>query len=441
MSELDKGQAEGKLMIIAAHIPLALMAFPPTTNSAVSKTQLLTKLSAYPNLILWVAGHRHRSVITPRPSIDPAHSGPEYGFREVETPSLRDFPQQFRTFDIVRNSDNTISIFATDVDPAVKEGSPAAISRSYAIAAQLIFGYKLEPSPFGTYNAELVKQLPRDTMNPTVQISSPTSTSSITRNCPTLALSGSASDNTAVVSVTWANSRTGKTGSCILDNTSWSANSINLETGNNPINITASDAAGNTAVASIAVIYVNTVPGDAWKGLAMVSLPIIPDQTDPKIEARFYRNNWWSFLTNQNNYSGYPDSQCWLQPAAETPGRGFWARFQSAAIPYGTIPSQDKPSSIHLQPGWNLVGNPFISDVKWDTNALTVQVSGAAAIPLKDAADVVCNFAWGWKQNSADPYKGSYYPVYDSAPNDKLEPWRGYWIKAFKECDLIIPAP
>jgi len=161
VSELDKGQAAGQLMIISAHVPSGIIGIaPPLAPSAIDRTTLLTKLSAYPNLILWVAGHRHRNVVTPHPSIDPAHSGAEYGFWEVETASLRDFPQQFRTFEILRNSDNTISILTTDVDPAVKDGSLAAKSRSYGIAAQQIFNYNIAP-PAGafSYNAELVKQL------------------------------------------------------------------------------------------------------------------------------------------------------------------------------------------------------------------------------------------------------------------------------------------
>ena len=111
----------------------------------------------YPNLILWIAGHRHVNAITALKSPDPAR--PELGFWEVETSSLRDFPQQFRAFDIVRNSDDTISIFATDVDPAVKEGTPAAISRSYAVAAQQLFKNELVEPPTGSSNAELVEQL------------------------------------------------------------------------------------------------------------------------------------------------------------------------------------------------------------------------------------------------------------------------------------------
>ncbi|MEA5097231.1 MAG: hypothetical protein VB032_01665, partial [Burkholderiaceae bacterium] len=155
VKELDKGQAEGKLMIIAAHIPIN--AFGVTASAPIKRSQLIAKLNTYPNLLLWVAGHRHRNVVTARKSPDSAR--PELGFWEVETSSLRDFPQQFRTFQIARNSDNTISIFATNVDPAVKEGSFAAISRSYAVAALQLFKYSLDIPPSGSYNAELLKQL------------------------------------------------------------------------------------------------------------------------------------------------------------------------------------------------------------------------------------------------------------------------------------------
>jgi hypothetical protein len=84
---------------------------------------------------------------------------PELGFWEVETSSPRDFPQEFRTVEIVRNGDNTVSVFATDVDLSVREGSPAALSRSYAIASMQTFNYTAVPKQYDSYNAELVKQL------------------------------------------------------------------------------------------------------------------------------------------------------------------------------------------------------------------------------------------------------------------------------------------
>ena len=163
--ELDTGQAENKLMIIAAHLPvgveLGTSGLAPLLTwdkyAAVSDTDLIAKLHTYPNLLMWIAGHRHQNIITPLKSPDASH--PELGFWEVETSSLRDFPQQFRTFEIVRNSDNTVSVFATDVDPSVKEGTPAALSRSYAIASMQIFKNPIDPLPSGSIDAELVKPL------------------------------------------------------------------------------------------------------------------------------------------------------------------------------------------------------------------------------------------------------------------------------------------
>jgi hypothetical protein len=59
----------------------------------------------------------------------------------------------------VRNSDDTVSILTTDVDTAVEDGSPAAQSRTYAVAAQQIFKNALGLEPACSYNAELVTQV------------------------------------------------------------------------------------------------------------------------------------------------------------------------------------------------------------------------------------------------------------------------------------------
>jgi metallophosphoesterase (TIGR03768 family) len=165
--ELDGGQARGELMIIAAHVPIGVEAASSVMGwssvAHVSEPEVIAKLHQYSNLMLWIAGHRHYNTVTAFRSPDPAR--PELGFWQVETASLRDFPQQFRTFEIIRNNDDTISILATNVDPAVRQGSPAAISRDYAIAVEQIFsgnaltGQPKPLRPTGSYNAELVKPL------------------------------------------------------------------------------------------------------------------------------------------------------------------------------------------------------------------------------------------------------------------------------------------
>lgn len=164
--ELQKGQDEGKLMIVACHIPINPQKdlFDTTPNpqfyadSLKSDSEMIDILHQYPNLIMLMAGHRHLNTVTPQPSADTAH--PENGFWEVETPSLRDFPRHIRTYDIRRNVDNTISILTTDVDPVTVPGTPAAKSLHYAIGAYRLFGNgPSADSSAHTYNAELFKML------------------------------------------------------------------------------------------------------------------------------------------------------------------------------------------------------------------------------------------------------------------------------------------
>ncbi len=178
--ELAAGQSAGQLMIIAAHIPIGVessaseLGWWDDAQNAVTFPDLITELHNHPNLLMWIAGHRHVNTVKAFVSPDPV-STPEKGFWMVETSSLRDFPQQFRIFGIHLNSDYTISIVTTNVDPAVKEGTPAAKSRYYAVAAQQIVNTQsiyqtpstlpdptIRPMPTGSYNAELVKQLSPD---------------------------------------------------------------------------------------------------------------------------------------------------------------------------------------------------------------------------------------------------------------------------------------
>jgi metallophosphoesterase (TIGR03768 family) len=184
--ELADGDAAGQLMIIAAHVPIGVspvnskMEWWLDPKNAVDIKGLIAELQSHPNLLMWIAGHRHVNTVKAFVSSDPTR--PEKGFWQVETSSLRDFPQQLRTFEIYVNSDETISIMATDVDPAVKEGTPAATSRKYAVAAQEITKNDLSPNqkasdpnldptksdptirpmPTFSYNAELVKKLSPD---------------------------------------------------------------------------------------------------------------------------------------------------------------------------------------------------------------------------------------------------------------------------------------
>ena len=157
--ELDAGQTNNQLMVIAAHIPIAVSAVgslmewwnprgpaSPVQNdphavmdNAVTLPALVRKLQDTPNLLMWISGHRHLNTVKALPARDEQGKlVPEKSFWQVETSSLVHFPQQFRTFDIYLNSDDTVSVVAVNVDPEVAEGTPAATSRKYAIAEHQI---------------------------------------------------------------------------------------------------------------------------------------------------------------------------------------------------------------------------------------------------------------------------------------------------------------
>lgn len=178
-AELAAGQAANQLMIIAAHVPIAVANIgsevewwesekdPHTTvQNAVSLKKLVSVLQNTPNLLMWIAGHRH--VNTVKAFLPPAGGLPENGFWQVETPALRDFPQQLRTFEIYLNSDDTVSIVTTNVDPAVAPGTPAAKSRAYAIATHQILQNDKKANSPNIQAMPLGKvTLPVESMDPT----------------------------------------------------------------------------------------------------------------------------------------------------------------------------------------------------------------------------------------------------------------------------------
>src|SRR5207244_3355032 len=97
-----------------------------------------------------------------------------------------------------------------------------------------------------------------DAMPPTVTITSPTSASTYSTTSSPLTLGGTAWDNNAVTQVTWVNSRGGS--GTATGTTSWTASGIPIQLGTNVVTVTAQNAAGNTATASVTVSGVDAMP-------------------------------------------------------------------------------------------------------------------------------------------------------------------------------------
>ena len=80
---------------------------------------------------------------------------------------MRDFPQQFRTFEVYLNSDYSVSVVTVNVDPAVAEGTPAAKSRYYAVAVQQITQGEVNVNSPNYQTAFGSGKLPMPSMDPT----------------------------------------------------------------------------------------------------------------------------------------------------------------------------------------------------------------------------------------------------------------------------------
>jgi Tol biopolymer transport system component len=96
------------------------------------------------------------------------------------------------------------------------------------------------------------------TDNVKATITSPTTASTYTTTTQTFSIGGTASDDLGVVSVAWVDSA-GGSGTC-TGTTSWTASGITLTVGKNVFTVTATDYAGNTAVATLTVIYDRVAP-------------------------------------------------------------------------------------------------------------------------------------------------------------------------------------
>lgn len=127
-------------------------------------------------------------------------------------------------------------------------------------------------------------------------------------------------------------------------------------------------------------------------------------------------------------------------------GKAYWVRVpRSMAI---RVPAETsaEPAVIHLQRGWNLIACPYPSTVQWSLDLLRVRM-GALTVNLEQAQQSgwMESYAWGWKQNPQNPYSGHYVFIYDAdvvpGVQGYLEPWRGYWVYAHQECDLLLGTP
>lgn len=123
------------------------------------------------------------------------------------------------------------------------------------------------------------------------------------------------------------------------------------------------------------------------------------------------------------------------------PGCGYFVMKQQATLPalaaFGTVP--DSNYAITLQPGWNLVANPFGGTVTLAD--LTVSKDSGTPVPWGEAVSRL------WLYNALYTYNGNDFgDTYraDFGEQAQLVPWVGYWLylgKADGLYQLHVPNP
>jgi hypothetical protein len=138
----------------------------------------------------------------------------------------------------------------------------------------------------------------------------------------------------------------------------------------------------------------------------------------------------WDAETGQ--YKLYPNMTS--DERLPTPGRAIWVKLNNSTqiTLQGLLPSESEKFLVPLKPGWNMVGVPW--QVKWRN--LKVK-KGDRELSLADAADS------GWVYDVLWSWNGEKYEWVWARESvgllEVLEPFKGYWILALEECNLVIP--
>lgn len=188
-------------------------------------------------------------------------------------------------------------------------------------------------------------------------------------------------------------------------------------------------------------VYKIRRPG-VWEGLAMVSCPVEASDSDPKTAVGFTGDYW---LCYDSGYARYPDERTWFESGQVPVGRGFWAYFSSkTAAPAGRSLDLAKEWPISLNPGWNMIGQPYVIPVDWDAARIMIERADGRRTALSGSADCA-PYAWGWRSEPGTVAGGSYYLVGGSEFGDmathRLVPWEAFWIRAYAPCRLVLPPP
>jgi len=184
-------------------------------------------------------------------------------------------------------------------------------------------------------------------------------------------------------------------------------------------------------------------------GLSLISFPVQPTNPDPAVVLGQSPENIKLAKLDplSGQYHFYAPGTSDALVGTLMAGEGYWVRLPKRyAVSLSCIKVTAGEVPIKLRRGWNSIGVPVLKATNWDLGAIKVRRNGEVkTLQQAQQAGWIEDYAWGWEQDVNDPFKGKYVLVYDTSiiPGVKgqLEPWKGYWVYAHQDCELILPPP
>ncbi|MBI5755919.1 MAG: fibronectin type III domain-containing protein [Nitrospirae bacterium] len=172
------------------------------------------------------------------------------------------------------------------------------------------------------------------------------------------------------------------------------------------------------------------------QGYTMISLPLVPITLDVQtllggIVGTPVELYWWG-----SNGLG-DDNGAFVADTNIVPGYGYFLKsdIENAVLNVTGTVITDASRAIPLQPGWNMIGNPYPLEVVLRNTYVRKIDTGE----LKSYEDAVIT---GWTGNAAYNFNGSTYD-FELYTNAILKLWQGYWIAVLQggQYELIIYKP
>lgn len=170
------------------------------------------------------------------------------------------------------------------------------------------------------------------------------------------------------------------------------------------------------------------------QGLLFASLPIAVDKQWHEIlgiEKSAMKLAMWDPVANKYRYYADLDAEA----RKPRPGVAVWMKLEQSVqtIVQGIPPKDTQPFVIDLKPGWNAIGVP------WEVNWANLRVrKGDEEVSLAEASDRgwVMDMLWMW---DGEQYQMVWGSITRIGLQEILEQFKGYWLLALTDCQLVIP--